>query len=73
MYLHVSSDDWNSTLGLCGTFDGDKGNDFTHLDGVTKSKIVEKGGCGEDEDVCRFAESNRFYFLLLFLIGILLG
>ena len=59
IYLHASSDDWNSTVGLCGTFDDNMRNDFTHIDGKTQYTIKEKGGCGDDKDVCSFAESNR--------------
>ncbi|ELT95988.1 hypothetical protein CAPTEDRAFT_223239 [Capitella teleta] len=59
LHLHASSDDWQSTVGLCGTFDGDKGNDLLHPDGVTVGHAEHGAACGESEDVCDFARAWR--------------
>ena len=59
IYLFGSSDDWRSTLGLCGTFDNDRDNDMTFPDGVTKVQANPYEACGESEAVCKFAESWR--------------
>ncbi|KAI8483493.1 hypothetical protein Bbelb_388250 [Branchiostoma belcheri] len=39
IYFYPSADDYNKTLGLCGTFDGDKTNDGLHRDLVTVSPV----------------------------------
>ena len=59
MHLHASSDDWRHSLGLCGTFDGDKANDLTYRDGQTVGEARDGEACGDNEDVCQFAESWR--------------
>lgn len=60
LHLYGASDDWRATMGLCGTFDGDKYNDFLHPDGVTQSRARDHDACGEATNVCDFAESWRF-------------
>ena len=70
IYLYASSDDWYSTLGLCGTFDGDKSNDFTFRDAVTRTTAQDNVACGDNEDACKFAEEWRsvkitFVFVLI--------
>lgn len=57
--LYASSDDWESTLGLCGTFDGASENDFTFRGGKGRTIPREGAACGEDRDVCEFAENWR--------------
>ena len=59
IYLYASSDDWMATRGLCGTFDGDKANDFLFPDGFTKTHAEDNLGCGESPDVCKFANEWR--------------
>ena len=59
LYLHASSDDWDKTLGLCGTFNGAKIDDFTLPDEVTQVPIHDQAACGDDPEVCRFAEAWR--------------
>jgi len=59
IFLHGSSDDYKSTLGLCGTFDGNKTNDFTFPDGVTQTNPRNDEACGESPDVCKFSEAWR--------------
>ncbi|CAH1259087.1 VWDE [Branchiostoma lanceolatum] len=39
IYFYPSADDFNKTVGFCGTFDGDKTNDGLHADLVTVSPI----------------------------------
>ena len=66
--LHAAPDDWQSTEGLCGTFDSDTSNDFKSPDGT-----VVWGGCashysthcGVCPDVCPFVESWRCVALRL--------
>jgi len=59
IYLHGSSDDFKSTLGLCGTFDGDKSNDFMFPDSMTMTTPREDEACGESPDVCQFSQAWR--------------
>lgn len=59
MRLFASSDDWKSTLGLCGTFDGVVENEFTFRGGQGRTIPHEGAACGDDRDVCEFAENWR--------------
>ena len=59
MYFHASSDDWQSTIGLCGTFDGNTANDMTLADGVTNLPAEPRSTCGSNNNTCQFAESWR--------------
>ncbi len=60
VYLYASSDDWYSTLGLCGTFDGEKYNDFTFRNAVTRVTATDLSACGDNENTCMFAEEWRY-------------
>ena len=74
IYFHASSDDWQNTLGLCGTFDGIRGNDLTHRDGQTVTIAEHSAACGDHADLCRFADSWRYSAignsLLFFYVGL---
>ena len=59
IFLHGSSDDYKSTLGLCGTFDGNPNNDFLFPDERTYTTPRAHETCGNSSDVCRFAEAWR--------------
>lgn len=36
--IHVSASDWEQTEGLCGTYNGNKDDDFTNKNGIIVHK-----------------------------------